>query len=101
MYYDEDDRESYYNPEDFLEEYEVSLRDIVTKAVNDKIKNTIEKLQLEEDENKRLDKEISELKRGIFNTDRLHKEQLEKELGKSIVSTKNYLPKIKDNEKLK
>ena len=49
MYYDEDDRESYYNPEDFLEEYEVSLRDIVTKAVNDKIKNTIEKLQLEED----------------------------------------------------
>ena len=80
MYYDEDDRESYYNPEDFLEEYEVSLRDIVTKAVNDKIKNTIEKLQLEEDENKRLDKEISELKRGIFNTDRLHKEKLDKAL---------------------
>jgi len=76
MYYDEDDIEPYYNPEDFLEEYEVNLRDVITKAVNDKIKNTIEKLQLTEDENKRLSKEIGELKKGIFNSDRLHKEEM-------------------------
>ena len=80
MFYDEDDREPYYNQEDFLEEYEINLRDIITKAVNDKIKNTIEKLQSVEDKNNRLSKEISELKRNIYSTERLHKEQLDKAL---------------------
>ena len=80
MFYDEDDREPYYNQEDFLEEYEINLRDIITKAVNDKIKNTIEKLQSLEDENKSLSKEVGELRRNAYSTERLHKEQLEKAL---------------------
>ena len=47
-----------------------------------------------------LDKLKKDAKRG-GRIAGIAKEQLEKELGKSIVSTKNYLPKIKDNEKLK
>jgi len=47
-----------------------------------------------------LDKLKKDAKRG-GGIAGIAKEQLEKELGKSIVSTKNYLPKIKDNEKLK
>jgi hypothetical protein len=80
MYYDEDDREPWYNPEDFLEEYEVNLREIIAKAVNDKIKNTIEKLQIVEDENKELRNQVGELKRNTYNAERLHKDQLEKAL---------------------
>lgn len=80
MYYDEDDREPYYDPEDFLEEYEVNLRDVIVKAVNDKIKNTIEELQSLKDENKNLSNQVGELKRNTYNAERLHKEQIEKAL---------------------
>lgn len=78
--YDYDYNEPYFNPEDFLEEYEVSLRDIITKAVNDKIKKTIDELVLVKSQNEILTKEINELRTQNRNIERLHKEELDKAL---------------------
>lgn len=77
MYYDE---EPYYNPEEFLEEYEVNLRDILAEAVNRKIKDTISELSSLKCRNTELEKEIKELKSSLHNTNRIHKEQLDKAL---------------------
>lgn len=83
--------EPYYNPEDFLEEYEVSLREIITKAVNDKIKKTIDALEVEKSKNEVLTKEISELKGKLRSADKLHKEELDKALKENSKEIKRKL----------
>lgn len=80
MYDYGDDYEQYYNPEDFLEEYEVQLRDLIVNATNNKIKNTIEELKSEKENNKKLEQELKELRSNLHNTNRIHKEQLDKAL---------------------
>jgi len=77
MYYED---EPYYNPEDFMEEYEQGIRDILTEAVNKKIKDTVDNLILEKSRNEVSTKEISELRSKLRNAERLHKEELEKAL---------------------
>jgi hypothetical protein len=61
----------YYNPEDFLEEYEVSLREVIAKAVNTKIKNSLEKLEEYKEKYEKQSDEIRDLKRqiNVANTD--------------------------------
>jgi hypothetical protein len=78
--YDYYEDEPYYNPEDFLEEYEVNLREIITKAVNDKIRKTIDELTLVKSQNEILTKEKNELKNQNRNIERVHKEELDKAL---------------------
>ena len=60
MYYDEE--EYYVNPEDYLEQYEVEVREIILKAMNDKIKKTIEELKTERENNKKIRREKSRIK---------------------------------------
>jgi len=76
-YYDD---EPYYNPEDFLEEYEVNLREIITKAVNEKIKKTIEDLVLEKSRNEVLTKERNEFRTANRNSEQTYKKEFEKAL---------------------
>lgn len=78
--YEYDDYEQYYNPEDFLEDYEVQLRDLITDAVNKKIQKTVEELKIEKENRVQLEEKLRELKNNIYNSDRVHKEQLEKAL---------------------
>lgn len=78
--YDYFEDEPYYNPEDFLEEYETEIREVILNAVNKKIKDTIEGLTLEKSKNEILTKEVGELKSTLRNIERLHKEELDKAL---------------------
>ena len=74
------DCEPYYNPEDFLEDYEVQLRDLMTGAVNKKIQKTVEELKIEKENNVQLEEKLREAKKNIYNAERVYKEQLKKAL---------------------
>lgn len=78
--YDNYGDESYYEPENFLEQYELGIREILTKAVNDKIGDTVEELKVLKSINEELEKQIKELRSNLYNTDKIHKEQLDKAL---------------------
>jgi hypothetical protein len=79
--------EPYYNPEDFLEEYETEIRDIILNAVNKKIKETIDGLTLEKSKNEVLTKEVGELKSKIRSSERIYKEELDKALKEKEIET--------------
>lgn len=72
--------EPYYNPEDFLEQYEKEIRDILLKGINSKIKDSIENLQLEKERNQKLEEELRELRTNLYTTNQIHKDQLDKAL---------------------
>jgi uncharacterized Zn-finger protein len=75
--YDYYEEPEYYNPEDFLEEHEVTLREIMVNAVNKKIKNTIDDLTKEKTDNESLRKEISSLRSKLHNLEYSQKQQNE------------------------
>jgi hypothetical protein len=88
MYYED---EPYYNSEDFMEEYEQGIRDILTEAVNKKIKDTVDALVLEKSRNEVLTKEVVELKSKIYNAERLHKAEIDKVVKEVIKETERRL----------
>jgi uncharacterized Zn-finger protein len=66
------------DPADFLEEYEVKIREILGEAVNKKIKSEIEQLaQLETNRKKQMET-IRKLENEVFTLKQNHKEELEK-----------------------
>ena len=69
-----------YNPEDFLEEYEVKLREIMSKAVNAKIKSQLEELEAAKVENEALLDRNSKLRTMISDAERARKQTLEEAL---------------------
>jgi len=75
-FYD-DEPYPYYDPEEFLEEYEVSLREVITKAVNDKIKKTIDDLETIKIENKGLQDKNRDLNYKINSIENQNKKDLE------------------------
>jgi len=77
--YDYED-EPYYNPEDFLEQHETEIRDILTKAVNVKIKDTVDELVAAKSMIEQITKERNEFRSKNYNMERVHKEELEKSL---------------------
>lgn len=76
-YYEED---YYYNPEDFLEQYEVEIRDVLVEAVNKKIKKTVDELEESKEEIKNLQKTLDEKVAIIRDYDREYKIKLDKTL---------------------
>lgn len=85
MYYDEE--EYYVNPEDYLEQYEVEVREIILKAMNDKIKKTIEELKTERENNKKLEERNQELRTKLYNIEKQSKQQLEVALKEKELET--------------
>ena len=80
MSYEEWEEYAEYNPEDFLEDYEVNLREVITKAVNDKIKTTIESLNNLKIENEALKMANSESRRKLNSLESQHKKDLERHI---------------------
>ncbi len=88
-YYGDD--EPYYNPEDLMEEHELVIRDILTEAVNKKIKTTVDELALVKEQLNKLQKENNELRKDLRNTDKLHNEQLKKAIVENTKETERKL----------
>jgi len=69
----------------------VNLREIITKAVNDKIKKTIDELTLVKSQNEILTQEKNELRNQNRNIERVHKEELDKALKENTKETERKL----------
>jgi len=65
-----------FNPMDYIEEYEIEIRDILKKAVSSKIESTIDLLVETTEQNNNLEQINKELTSKLRDIERIHKQEM-------------------------